>query len=1069
MCRDRHLVVLVTLSLALSVVSSIAGAACTGPPVGLRAWWGGDGNAGDVFGTWGGMLVGDATFVTGQVGEAFSFDGSGDRVDVLDPVAGVLGADPFTVAFWVRTDADHVADYLVGKSYPNGGDGWDIRLGDRRLYLEGLNGWDPQWNLRTDQVITIGRWHHVAVTSDGMTTTLYLDGATDPAWTIPRQPVSGTSNPLRFGFTTGYGGTQLDGALDEVQLYDRALSQEEVQGLAAAVPDGACRPCAALPRDAFGWWRAENSVADEIGFADGTLGGDATYADGRVGRAFSFNGDGWVELPDSPAWDFGSGSFSVSAWFRSAPATSYHNLLRHHDGSGNPGYWGLRLNSSGQLQWLIEDSAGGGEIALTSTGSYDDGEWHAATAVRDAVAGELRLYVDGAEVATPIADGDADVTGAASFRMSIGSGLWDDGRRYEPFVGEIDEVMMVGRAVTATQARVLANAGASGVCAGCTGPMGGRVSWWRGEGSAQDSVAANHGLLVNDASFAAGRAGQAFSLDAAGPQDLVEIAHDASLVFQSATPVSVDFWLLRDSDLSPQHLLSKRLDCDATSFGYQLRWDSGTGELCFGSDVGSVCTTASALPRDAWTHLAASFDGTTGSLWVNGQPAATSAMQLGQDVGMPPLRLGGVACDADGTGLHGRLDEVQIHGRALYRDEVYALHAAGSHGACVDAVPEAYTFTDQTGAPLSTTVASDEIIVSGVDSAASAPISIAACTSGSCEYSVNGGAWASAAGAVVAGDGVQVRQTSSASYAATTDLTLDIGGVTDTFSVTTLPQHTLTVSVTGEGTVTSTPAGIDCPTTSCAALFEEGQVVTLTPVPASHWRFVGFDGDADCTDGEVALTGDVACTATFEPEPLFEDGFESGDTTAWSNGFSDAQVLLNEVDANQWGHDVHEFIELYNSGTSAADLSEYHLLLCYRPEGRYAEIGLSGMLGAGQHLVVCDDTAGFASCGPTRFSVDLRDSDGSGVALVRREITSGTETLVDSVGYYHTSSSYDHSCATTTGALTVDFLSTTNGGIAFMDGGNDSKSLQRTGGLDVNDGSMWSPADRTPGSGVASP
>jgi len=107
--------------------------------------------------------------------------------------------------------------------------------------------------------------------------------------------------------------------------------------------------------------------------------------------------------------------------------------------------------------------------------------------------------------------------------------------------------------------------------------------------------------------------------------------------------------------------------------------------------------------------------------------------------------------------------------------------------------------------------------------------------------------------------------------------------VTDAFSVTTLRQFTLTISLAGtaNGTVTSSPTGIDCGF-DCDELFDEGAVVTLTTTPDAGSAFVGWSGAADCADGEVTISGDLWCTATFGPADIFEDGFESGNTLAWS-------------------------------------------------------------------------------------------------------------------------------------------------------------------------------------------
>jgi hypothetical protein len=99
----------------------------------------------------------------------------------------------------------------------------------------------------------------------------------------------------------------------------------------------------------------------------------------------------------------------------------------------------------------------------------------------------------------------------------------------------------------------------------------------------------------------------------------------------------------------------------------------------------------------------------------------------------------------------------------------------------VDITPDAFSFTNQTGVALNTVIASNTITVSGISTAT--PISIASCTGTNCQYAINGSAWTGDAGMVNNGDTVQVRQIASGSYSTYTSLTLDIGGVTDTFSI----------------------------------------------------------------------------------------------------------------------------------------------------------------------------------------------------------------------------------------------------------------------------------------------
>lgn len=92
--------------------------------------------------------------------------------------------------------------------------------------------------------------------------------------------------------------------------------------------------------------------------------------------------------------------------------------------------------------------------------------------------------------------------------------------------------------------------------------------------------------------------------------------------------------------------------------------------------------------------------------------------------------------------------------------------------------------------------------------------------------------------------------------------------VTATFNAVTPQIFTLTVTKagTGNGTVTSSPSGIDCGST-CSASFSSGTVVTLTATASSGSGFAGWSGDSDCTDGSVTMNAGKSCTATFNTSP----------------------------------------------------------------------------------------------------------------------------------------------------------------------------------------------------------
>jgi chitodextrinase len=95
----------------------------------------------------------------------------------------------------------------------------------------------------------------------------------------------------------------------------------------------------------------------------------------------------------------------------------------------------------------------------------------------------------------------------------------------------------------------------------------------------------------------------------------------------------------------------------------------------------------------------------------------------------------------------------------------------------------------------------------------------------------------------------------SASASATTLASGGSGGSTPT-------SFTLTVTRSGNGTVTSSPGSINCGTT-CSGTYASGTTVRLTATPASGYVFSGWSGDADCSDGTVTMNASKTCRATF--------------------------------------------------------------------------------------------------------------------------------------------------------------------------------------------------------------
>jgi hypothetical protein len=214
-------------------------------PAGMVAHYKFDGNASDSSGNNNhGSEKGGPAYVAGKFDQAISLDGLDDYVAIQNlQYAGVHYAQ-VSVCAWIRTSSganQHIGSFdrneywrlqLAGEAGGPGRVGWSVMTSTGQVDY-GSSG-------RVDD----GQWHHVAGVFDNGTLTIYIDGSAEtPAL---GGPTLGTGN-TRYGFLgigseatefngrpnrTGY----FNGEMDDVRIYNRALSQAEIAYLADETP-----------------------------------------------------------------------------------------------------------------------------------------------------------------------------------------------------------------------------------------------------------------------------------------------------------------------------------------------------------------------------------------------------------------------------------------------------------------------------------------------------------------------------------------------------------------------------------------------------------------------------------------------------------------------------------------------------------------------------------------------------------------------------------------------------------------------------------------------------------------
>jgi hypothetical protein len=185
-------------------------------PAGLVTWYRADGTYGDSFGPNNGSPENGMRFAAGQRGQAFSFNGTVEAM----VTSGAAIPVPWTAAFWVnRHDSPAVSAALLSDNI--GALKLEQWPSTRQVGFTQFGVADYSFNY----IVPTNTWMHLTFVGTAAGTTLYTNGvqAASLAEVIPL--------PLQFLGRRDTGEDRLKGLLDEITLFNRALSPEEIQQL----------------------------------------------------------------------------------------------------------------------------------------------------------------------------------------------------------------------------------------------------------------------------------------------------------------------------------------------------------------------------------------------------------------------------------------------------------------------------------------------------------------------------------------------------------------------------------------------------------------------------------------------------------------------------------------------------------------------------------------------------------------------------------------------------------------------------------------------------------------------
>lgn len=194
-----------------------------------------------------GVLNGTASWEDGKHGRALKLDG-GNWI-AFDSAVDFERTDSFSYGAWVRPAGGAEGTAIAKMDDGSAHRGFDMLFTGGRLSVHIINTWPTNAiKVVTKNPVRADDWNHVFVVYDGSSKAsgikIYFDGVLQE-WTIEQDGLSDTIKtpvPLHIGRRNP--GAPFRGLIDEVRIYDRALTEVEVQSLAGADP---IRPLLAIP------------------------------------------------------------------------------------------------------------------------------------------------------------------------------------------------------------------------------------------------------------------------------------------------------------------------------------------------------------------------------------------------------------------------------------------------------------------------------------------------------------------------------------------------------------------------------------------------------------------------------------------------------------------------------------------------------------------------------------------------------------------------------------------------------------------------------------------------------
>ena len=219
------------------------------------------------------------------------------------------------------------------------------------------------------------------------------------------------------------------------------------------------------PRDGLiGLWSGEGNAVDSVGGNNGVM-QNVSFTDGVAGQAFTFAPNNFpygtyvgIQIPDKPVYAL-THSLTIEAWVR--PRGKGYTVLCRGDHRPGLDPYALSMQANHDLRFQITDESGNSAVVDAAV-PYN--EWTHVAATLDGDTGTMSLYTNSVLAAQTVTTTRPFGALLADESPGVGIGNVNDGGNNFPFIGEIDEMALYDRALSADEVNAIyaenaANAG----------------------------------------------------------------------------------------------------------------------------------------------------------------------------------------------------------------------------------------------------------------------------------------------------------------------------------------------------------------------------------------------------------------------------------------------------------------------------------------------------------------------------------------------------------------------------------------------------------------------------------